>query len=157
MSIIRVDTCLLCFVTCKSCPDWEHWQATRESVILKDGGKPLPAHCVSTPTDSHCCGTFVSSSSLNQYLIMMRLCVRQAPGHQLWTEIRCKWGTHCRTISPFSHADIDQVPRGCSLLCNSDYGYERGSDGNCKPAFWFNPSTVSRSCSQGQNYFNSTG
>uniref|UniRef100_A0AAX7UP41 PKD domain-containing protein n=1 Tax=Astatotilapia calliptera TaxID=8154 RepID=A0AAX7UP41_ASTCA len=71
--------------------------------------------------------------------------------------MKCKWGTHCRTISPFSHADIDQVPCGCSLLCNSDYGYERGSDGNCKPAFWFNPSTVSRSCSQGQNYFNSTG
>ncbi|XP_035258745.1 VPS10 domain-containing receptor SorCS3 isoform X1 [Anguilla anguilla] len=38
-----------------------------------------------------------------------------------------------------------------------DYGYERRADGNCLPAFWFNPSTVSRSCSQGQNYLNSTG
>ncbi|KAK3530442.1 hypothetical protein QTP86_024357, partial [Hemibagrus guttatus] len=38
-----------------------------------------------------------------------------------------------------------------------DYGYERRGDGNCLPAFWFNPATVSRSCSQGQNYFNSTG
>ncbi|XP_066514332.1 VPS10 domain-containing receptor SorCS3 [Hoplias malabaricus] len=38
-----------------------------------------------------------------------------------------------------------------------DYGYERRGDGNCLPAFWFNPSTVSRSCSHGQNYLNSTG
>ncbi|GAA6105135.1 VPS10 domain-containing receptor SorCS3 [Tachysurus ichikawai] len=38
-----------------------------------------------------------------------------------------------------------------------DYGFERRGDGNCLPAFWFNPATVSRSCSQGQNYFNSTG
>ncbi|KAI5090031.1 VPS10 domain-containing receptor SorCS3 [Silurus meridionalis] len=38
-----------------------------------------------------------------------------------------------------------------------DYGYERRVDGNCLPAFWYNPFTISRSCSQGQNYFNSTG
>ncbi|KAL6481595.1 hypothetical protein MHYP_G00096750 [Metynnis hypsauchen] len=38
-----------------------------------------------------------------------------------------------------------------------DYGYERRGDGNCLPAFWFNPATVSRSCSLGQNYLNSTG
>ncbi|XP_072512789.1 LOW QUALITY PROTEIN: VPS10 domain-containing receptor SorCS3 [Salminus brasiliensis] len=38
-----------------------------------------------------------------------------------------------------------------------DYGYERRGDGNCLPAFWFNPATLSRSCSQGQNYLNSTG
>uniref|UniRef100_A0A8C1JQQ8 Sortilin related VPS10 domain containing receptor 3 n=1 Tax=Cyprinus carpio TaxID=7962 RepID=A0A8C1JQQ8_CYPCA len=38
-----------------------------------------------------------------------------------------------------------------------DYGFERRGDGNCLPAFWFNPSTLSRSCSQGQNYLNSTG
>ncbi|KAF3851935.1 hypothetical protein F7725_005290 [Dissostichus mawsoni] len=43
------------------------------------------------------------------------------------------------------------------ILSADDYGYERRGDGNCRPAFWFNPSTVSRSCSQGQNYFNSTG
>lgn len=42
------------------------------------------------------------------------------------------------------------------LFC-SDYGFERRGDGNCLPAFWFNPSTLSRSCSQGQNYLNSTG
>ena len=49
------------------------------------------------------------------------------------------------------------MPCGCALLSHSDYGYERRGDGNCRPAFWFNPSTVSRSCSQGQNYLNSTG
>ncbi|XP_016395297.1 VPS10 domain-containing receptor SorCS3-like [Sinocyclocheilus rhinocerous] len=38
-----------------------------------------------------------------------------------------------------------------------DYGFDRRGDGNCLPAFWFNPSTLSRSCSQGQNYLNSTG
>ncbi|XP_016124849.1 VPS10 domain-containing receptor SorCS3-like [Sinocyclocheilus grahami] len=38
-----------------------------------------------------------------------------------------------------------------------DYGFERRGDGNCLPAFWFNPSTLSQSCSQGQNYLNSTG
>ncbi|XP_051561251.1 VPS10 domain-containing receptor SorCS3-like [Myxocyprinus asiaticus] len=38
-----------------------------------------------------------------------------------------------------------------------DYGFERRGDGNCLPAFWFNPSSVSKSCIQGQNYINSTG
>uniref|UniRef100_A0A8C4S2L0 Sortilin related VPS10 domain containing receptor 3 n=1 Tax=Erpetoichthys calabaricus TaxID=27687 RepID=A0A8C4S2L0_ERPCA len=38
-----------------------------------------------------------------------------------------------------------------------DYGFERRSDGKCFPAFWFNPTTASRSCSLGQNFFNSTG
>ncbi|XP_048104453.1 VPS10 domain-containing receptor SorCS3 isoform X1 [Alosa alosa] len=38
-----------------------------------------------------------------------------------------------------------------------DYGYERRGDGNCSPSFWYNPATVSRSCSHGQNYLNSTG
>ena len=48
---------------------------------------------------------------------------------------------------------------GLARLClsASDYGYERRGDGNCRPAFWFNPYTLSKSCSQGQNYFNSTG
>uniref|UniRef100_A0A4W5NTF0 Sortilin C-terminal domain-containing protein n=1 Tax=Hucho hucho TaxID=62062 RepID=A0A4W5NTF0_9TELE len=39
----------------------------------------------------------------------------------------------------------------------SDYGYERRREGNCLPAFSFNTAVVSRSCSQGQNYLNSTG
>ncbi|XP_076839029.1 VPS10 domain-containing receptor SorCS3 isoform X1 [Brachyhypopomus gauderio] len=38
-----------------------------------------------------------------------------------------------------------------------DYGFERRGSGTCLPAFWFNPATVSWSCSHGQNYLNSTG
>ncbi|KAL1005910.1 hypothetical protein UPYG_G00065460 [Umbra pygmaea] len=49
-----------------------------------------------------------------------------------------------------------------SCICRAhdfecDYGYERRGDGNCLPAFWYNPAIVSRNCSQGQNYLNSTG
>ncbi|MEQ2280948.1 VPS10 domain-containing receptor SorCS1 [Ameca splendens] len=50
-----------------------------------------------------------------------------------------------------------QISPGFHYNSSSDYGYERRNDGNCRPAFWFNPSSVSRSCNQGQNYFNSTG
>ncbi|XP_033987441.1 VPS10 domain-containing receptor SorCS3 [Trematomus bernacchii] len=58
--------------------------------------------------------------------------------------------------------DYSRILSAESCICRAhdfecDYGYERRGDGNCRPAFWFNPSTVSRSCSQGQNYFNSTG
>ncbi|XP_028368956.1 VPS10 domain-containing receptor SorCS1 isoform X1 [Phyllostomus discolor] len=38
-----------------------------------------------------------------------------------------------------------------------DYGYERHSNGQCLPAFWFNPSSLSKDCSLGQSYLNSTG
>ncbi|XP_048843157.1 VPS10 domain-containing receptor SorCS3 [Brienomyrus brachyistius] len=38
-----------------------------------------------------------------------------------------------------------------------DYGFESHGDGKCLPAFWFNPSTVTKSCSYGRNYLNSTG
>lgn len=40
---------------------------------------------------------------------------------------------------------------------HSDYGYERHSNGQCLPAFWFNPSSLSKDCSLGQSYLNSTG
>uniref|UniRef100_A0A4W6CS00 Sortilin related VPS10 domain containing receptor 3 n=1 Tax=Lates calcarifer TaxID=8187 RepID=A0A4W6CS00_LATCA len=58
--------------------------------------------------------------------------------------------------------DYSRILSAESCICRAhdfecDYGYERRGDGNCRPAFWFNPSTVSRSCSQGQNYLNSTG
>uniref|UniRef100_G3PV98 PKD domain-containing protein n=1 Tax=Gasterosteus aculeatus aculeatus TaxID=481459 RepID=G3PV98_GASAC len=58
--------------------------------------------------------------------------------------------------------DYSSILSAESCICRAhdfecDYGYERRSDGNCRPSFWFNPSTVSRSCSQGQNYLNSTG
>uniref|UniRef100_A0A6I8PNT2 VPS10 domain-containing receptor SorCS1 n=1 Tax=Ornithorhynchus anatinus TaxID=9258 RepID=A0A6I8PNT2_ORNAN len=38
-----------------------------------------------------------------------------------------------------------------------DYGYERHGNGQCLPAFWFNPSSLSKDCSLGQSYLNSTG
>ncbi|XP_053708942.1 VPS10 domain-containing receptor SorCS3 isoform X2 [Synchiropus splendidus] len=58
--------------------------------------------------------------------------------------------------------DYSRILSAESCICRAhdfecDYGYERRSDGNCRPAFWFNPTALSRSCSHGQNYFNSTG
>ncbi|XP_061763847.1 VPS10 domain-containing receptor SorCS3 [Nerophis ophidion] len=49
-----------------------------------------------------------------------------------------------------------------SCICRAhdfecDYGYERRSDGNCRPTFWFNPSSSTKSCRHSQNYLNSTG
>ncbi|KAG8135648.1 hypothetical protein E2320_008655, partial [Naja naja] len=38
-----------------------------------------------------------------------------------------------------------------------DYGFERHSNGQCLPAFWYNPSSLSKECSLGQSYLNSTG
>ncbi|XP_029918697.1 VPS10 domain-containing receptor SorCS1 [Myripristis murdjan] len=38
-----------------------------------------------------------------------------------------------------------------------DYGYERRTDGKCTPAFWFHPSSMSRSCTTGMTFLNSTG
>uniref|UniRef100_A0A8C6PZF7 VPS10 domain-containing receptor SorCS1-like n=1 Tax=Nothobranchius furzeri TaxID=105023 RepID=A0A8C6PZF7_NOTFU len=38
-----------------------------------------------------------------------------------------------------------------------DYGYERRTDGRCNPAFWFHPASVSRSCTTGMTFLNSTG
>ncbi|XP_058045097.1 VPS10 domain-containing receptor SorCS1 [Ahaetulla prasina] len=38
-----------------------------------------------------------------------------------------------------------------------DYGFERHSNDQCLPAFWYNPSSLSKECSLGQSYLNSTG
>ncbi|XP_019735234.1 VPS10 domain-containing receptor SorCS1 isoform X6 [Hippocampus comes] len=38
-----------------------------------------------------------------------------------------------------------------------DYGYDRRTDGKCTPAFWFHPSVMSRSCTTGMTFLNSTG
>ncbi|KAM8880472.1 VPS10 domain-containing receptor SorCS1 isoform 2-T2 [Spinachia spinachia] len=38
-----------------------------------------------------------------------------------------------------------------------DYGYERRTNGKCTPAFWFHPSSMSRSCTTGMTFLNSTG
>ncbi|XP_069022098.1 VPS10 domain-containing receptor SorCS1-like isoform X2 [Embiotoca jacksoni] len=44
---------------------------------------------------------------------------------------------------------------GADFEC--DYGYERRADGKCTPAFWFHPSSMSRSCTTGMTFLNSTG
>uniref|UniRef100_A0A7N6AGZ7 PKD domain-containing protein n=1 Tax=Anabas testudineus TaxID=64144 RepID=A0A7N6AGZ7_ANATE len=38
-----------------------------------------------------------------------------------------------------------------------DYGYERRTDGRCSPAFWFHPSSMTRSCTTGMTFLNRTG
>eukprot|EP00076_Gallus_gallus_P048544 XP_421749.2 VPS10 domain-containing receptor SorCS3 [Gallus gallus] len=38
-----------------------------------------------------------------------------------------------------------------------DYGYERHNNNQCIPSFWFSPSSLSKDCSIGQSYLNSTG
>ncbi|XP_078478391.1 LOW QUALITY PROTEIN: VPS10 domain-containing receptor SorCS3-like, partial [Lampetra planeri] len=38
-----------------------------------------------------------------------------------------------------------------------DYGFERRTSGRCTPAFWFHPSVMSRSCTTGMTFLNSTG
>ncbi|CAB1312673.1 unnamed protein product [Coregonus sp. 'balchen'] len=39
----------------------------------------------------------------------------------------------------------------------NDYGFERQSDGGCTPVFWFVPSSVSRDCTTGDSFLNTTG
>ncbi|XP_072882970.1 VPS10 domain-containing receptor SorCS1-like isoform X1 [Hemitrygon akajei] len=53
---------------------------------------------------------------------------------------------------------VTSVPCNCTdkdFEC--DFGYERHSDGRCLPAFWYNPSFMTKDCSMGQSYLNSTG
>ncbi|TNM85574.1 hypothetical protein fugu_007845 [Takifugu bimaculatus] len=38
-----------------------------------------------------------------------------------------------------------------------DYGFERQSNGKCAPAFWFHASSVSRRCTAGMMFLNTTG
>ncbi|XP_048104276.1 LOW QUALITY PROTEIN: VPS10 domain-containing receptor SorCS1 [Alosa alosa] len=49
-------------------------------------------------------------------------------------------------------------PCGCTESdFECDYGYERRSDGKCSSAFWFLPSSMSRSCTTASSFLNSTG
>ncbi|RXM27121.1 VPS10 domain-containing receptor SorCS3 [Acipenser ruthenus] len=66
-------------------------------------------------------------------------------------------GNHCMLGKDYSRM-LSSEPCICAASdFECDYGYERHGDGKCLPAFWFNPTTVSRSCSLGQSYLNSTG
>uniref|UniRef100_A0A667YBF1 Sortilin related VPS10 domain containing receptor 3b n=1 Tax=Myripristis murdjan TaxID=586833 RepID=A0A667YBF1_9TELE len=58
--------------------------------------------------------------------------------------------------------DYSRIYSSEPCLCRAydfecDYGYERQADGKCSPAFWFNPSSATKSCSTSQSFLNSTG
>ncbi|XP_055363820.1 VPS10 domain-containing receptor SorCS3 isoform X5 [Betta splendens] len=80
------------------------------------------------------------------------------PTRHLWVSFDegRQWTQHSFSSVPL-FVDGVLVEAGTENQIMTDYGYERHGDGNCRPAFWFNPSSVSRSCSHGQNYLNSTG
>uniref|UniRef100_A0A665W1K9 PKD domain-containing protein n=1 Tax=Echeneis naucrates TaxID=173247 RepID=A0A665W1K9_ECHNA len=69
-----------------------------------------------------------------------------------------------RKLKPTSRCVMGKMYSGTSGPCECqeadfecDYGYERWTDGQCAPAFWFHPSSMSRSCSTGMTFLNSTG
>uniref|UniRef100_A0A8C9NU08 VPS10 domain-containing receptor SorCS3 n=1 Tax=Serinus canaria TaxID=9135 RepID=A0A8C9NU08_SERCA len=65
-----------------------------------------------------------------------------------------KPGAQCSLGRDYSQTVVSEP------LCDSgdfDYGYERHSNNQCIPAFWFSPSSLSKDCNVGQNYWNSTG
>ncbi|XP_026160034.1 VPS10 domain-containing receptor SorCS1 isoform X2 [Mastacembelus armatus] len=64
---------------------------------------------------------------------------------------RCVMGTMYSVSMTSGPCDCTEADFEC------DYGYERRSDGKCTPAFWFHPSSVSRSCTTGMTFLNSTG
>lgn len=63
------------------------------------------------------------------------------------------WGHHLKLWANSSGGYSD----GLMACLHSDYGYERHSNNQCIPAFWFSPSSLSKDCNVGQNYWNSTG
>ncbi|KAE8589294.1 hypothetical protein XENTR_v10017514 [Xenopus tropicalis] len=66
------------------------------------------------------------------------------------SEHKCMQGKNARAIS--------SEPCVCTESdFECDYGFERHSNGQCLPAFWYNPSSLSKDCSLGQSYLNSTG
>ncbi|XP_065529017.1 VPS10 domain-containing receptor SorCS3 [Lathamus discolor] len=68
-----------------------------------------------------------------------------------------KPGAQCSLGRDYSQTVVSE-PCVCSqgdFEC--DYGYERHSNNHCVPAFWFSPSSLSKECSMGQSYLNSTG
>ncbi|XP_061628110.1 VPS10 domain-containing receptor SorCS1 isoform X1 [Phyllopteryx taeniolatus] len=55
-------------------------------------------------------------------------------------------------------ASVSSGPCDCTEAdFECDYGYERRTNGKCTPAFWFHPSVMSRNCTTGMTFLNSTG
>ncbi|TNM99316.1 hypothetical protein fugu_012349 [Takifugu bimaculatus] len=66
-------------------------------------------------------------------------------------------GNRCMLVQDYSRR-YSEEPCVCTAYdFECDYGWERQADGNCAPAFWFNPDSVVRSCSTSQSFLNSTG
>ncbi|PWA30690.1 hypothetical protein CCH79_00009138, partial [Gambusia affinis] len=64
---------------------------------------------------------------------------------------RCVMGKTYSVAMTLAPCDCTEADFEC------DYGYERRTDGKCSPAFWFHPSSMSRSCTTGMTFLNSTG
>ncbi|XP_056136546.1 VPS10 domain-containing receptor SorCS1 [Lampris incognitus] len=64
---------------------------------------------------------------------------------------RCVMGKTFSVSMTSSPCDCTQADFEC------DYGYERRTDGQCSPAFWFHPTSLSRGCTTGATFLNSTG
>uniref|UniRef100_A0A8V0ZHX1 Sortilin related VPS10 domain containing receptor 3 n=1 Tax=Gallus gallus TaxID=9031 RepID=A0A8V0ZHX1_CHICK len=63
-----------------------------------------------------------------------------------------KPGSQCSVGRDYSQTVVSEP------LCDfCDYGYERHNNNQCIPSFWFSPSSLSKDCSIGQSYLNSTG
>ncbi|XP_027873821.1 VPS10 domain-containing receptor SorCS1 isoform X1 [Xiphophorus couchianus] len=64
---------------------------------------------------------------------------------------RCVMGKSYSVAMTSAPCDCTEADFEC------DYGYERRTDGKCSPAFWFHPASMSRSCTTGMTFLNSTG
>ncbi|XP_056442760.1 VPS10 domain-containing receptor SorCS1 isoform X2 [Gadus chalcogrammus] len=64
---------------------------------------------------------------------------------------RCVMGKRYSVTMTSAPCDCTEADFEC------DYGYDRRTDGKCSPAFWFHPSSMSRSCTTGTTFLRSTG
>uniref|UniRef100_A0A803TSM2 Sortilin related VPS10 domain containing receptor 3 n=1 Tax=Anolis carolinensis TaxID=28377 RepID=A0A803TSM2_ANOCA len=68
-----------------------------------------------------------------------------------------KAGACCSLTRDYSRTVVSEPCICAEWDFECDYGYERHSNNQCIPAFWFNPSSQLKECSLGQSYLNSTG
>uniref|UniRef100_A0A8C8RIX2 VPS10 domain-containing receptor SorCS3 n=1 Tax=Pelusios castaneus TaxID=367368 RepID=A0A8C8RIX2_9SAUR len=68
-----------------------------------------------------------------------------------------KPGVQCALGRDYSRTVVSEPCVCAQWDFECDYGYERHSNNQCIPAFWFNPSSLSKDCNLGQSYTNSTG
>uniref|UniRef100_A0ABM5G202 VPS10 domain-containing receptor SorCS3 n=1 Tax=Pogona vitticeps TaxID=103695 RepID=A0ABM5G202_9SAUR len=68
-----------------------------------------------------------------------------------------KAGAWCSLSRDYSRTVVSEPCICAEWDFECDYGYERHSNNQCIPAFWFNLSSQMKECSLGQSYLNSTG